>query len=973
VDVDEDVPDSPGEPADEVLVLSARSAASLVALKAKFRSWLADRPDGEWPSISFTAAVGRAHLPHRVAIAASSPGEAVTALDAGAGHSGLLESGSAPRLAMIFAGQGAFNSRDIRRLYDEREVFRRTIDACEPLAGAATPFSLRDTIFADATDTRTDLARDAALFAIEVALYRLWEDWGARPHAVIGHGLGEYAAAHVAGLLSLEDAFRLLRARATLLEPFASRTASTLVFASAIDVSRLLGTRPDVSIAAINGPAMVVVSGERLAIDRACATFAAAGIRVSPLTESTAAHTGLVDEGLDAFEAAIRGLASGEAQLRLVSGLTGTALSISQRCDTAYWRRQMREPVRFEAGVHALATDWKCDTFVEIGPSGAFVGLARQSLSTSREVAWIPSLTAQRTGARDLQEALGRLYVRGVPVDWQRVHAGPGRRRLRLPMYPFERRRYWLAEVSSSRDASIAATGVDAIASPLPAAPPARPKEDGVLMRVMSMTPADRRLDLLRQLLKSRVATLLGFESPAALDDRRPLNEIGLNSLMALELKSELDRELGTVIPVAALFEHVTVEALARFLGRTYFDAADAEDLDQPLRSLRDEVALPEDIRVEGPSASAADARSVLLTGATGYLGAYLLRSLLTHTTATVHCLVRGQSPAAARERLLARQREIAEWDDALSARITVVPGDLAEPRFGLDAAAYALMGDTIEVVYHTAATVNFILPYQALKRSIVGGTTEVLRFCAAGRPKPLHYVGTVAVLLSPGFQAADRLPEHEDLGDGSGLPMGYAQAKWVAEQLVLTARARGLSTTVYRPGFIGGHSRTGDCKLDDLIPRLAQGCVELGYAPDFGGNVMDFSPVDYVSDAVVRLSRRSGAAGGIFHLTHPSPTPWERFVEKMRERGYRLETLPYQDWLTRLQGLSEASALRGLVPFFEGVPTTLLRIPPAECARTRQALNGAAPSCPDQTELLDRYLEYFWRIGWIPLPAGRV
>ena len=158
--------------------------------------------------------------------------------------------------------------------------------------------------------------------------------------------------------------------------------------------------------------------------------------------------------------------------------------------------------------------------------------------------------------------------------------------------------------------------------------------------------------------------------------------------------------------------------------------------------------------------------------------------------------------------------------------------------------------------MYHNAAEVIFVLPYQALKPVIVGGTETILRLAAERRRKHVHFVGTMAALLSSAFLNADRLPEI-DAGDGDGLPMGYAQAKWVAEQLVVAARDRGLETTIYRPSLVSGHSETGDCKFDDLIPRLTQGCVELGCAPDFGAGMIDFSPVDFVSRAIVYLSRQ--------------------------------------------------------------------------------------------------------------------
>ena len=201
---------------------------------------------------------------------------------------------------------------------------------------------------------------------------------------------------------------------------------------------------------------------------------------------------------------------------------------------------------------------------------------------------------------------------------------------------------------------------------------------------------------------------------------------------------------------------------------------------------------------------------------------------------------------------------------------------------------------------------------------------------------------------------------------------MGYAQAKWVAEQLVVAARDRGLETTIYRPSLVSGHSETGDCKLGDLIPRLAQGCVELGCAPDFGTGMIDFSPVDFVSRAIVHLSRQADNADRAFNLSHPRPIPWTRLVHRFENQGRPLELVPYAEWLERLERLSQGSALRALVPFFNRAPESLFKLPPSDCRLAQEALRGSSIECLDQEILMDRYLEYFRRTKWIPGPPRK-
>ena len=276
-------------------------------------------------------------------------------------------------------------------------------------------------------------------------------------------------------------------------------------------------------------------------------------------------------------------------------------------------------------------------------------------------------------------------------------------------------------------------------------------------------------------------------------------------------------------------------------------------------------------IRFDAPFASSfAQPRSVFLTGATGFLGAYLLAELLQQTGATIYCLVRAADEKTAQERLSSHLSSYGLWQDAWRARIVIVVGDLSKPNLGLTDAQFADLANQIDGVYHNAAWVNVIYPYERLCATNVLGTQEMIRLAAMGKTKPLHYVSSMAIFLSDRyanqFVTEELVPSFDPTLRG-----GYRQSKWVAEALVRDAQARGLPAVIYRTGRITGHSQTGVTgNLNDLLCMTLKACVELGCFPNVATQV-ELTPVDYVSRGIVQLSRRANVPGRTFHLCHPS------------------------------------------------------------------------------------------------------
>jgi thioester reductase-like protein len=246
--------------------------------------------------------------------------------------------------------------------------------------------------------------------------------------------------------------------------------------------------------------------------------------------------------------------------------------------------------------------------------------------------------------------------------------------------------------------------------------------------------------------------------------------------------------------------------------------------------------------------------------------------------------------------------------------RVQAVAGDLAKPLLGLAPERFNRLANEVDAIVHNGAQVSLVLPYPVLKPTNVLGTREVLRLACQGSPKPLHYISSLAVCSLKG--RADRVVrEDDDLGDADQVFGGYAQSKWVAERLVGVAQSRGLPVAIYRPGMITGHSRTGVSNPNDFMTAILRGCIQLRCVPVVKTSI-EMTPVDYVSGAVVQLSRDRHSVGKVFHLSNPSTVEWNELVRWVGRRGYPLQPVPFVEWLSRVYSLGEGIRSNALYPF---------------------------------------------------------
>ncbi|MBV9790601.1 MAG: thioester reductase domain-containing protein, partial [Chloroflexi bacterium] len=435
--------------------------------------------------------------------------------------------------------------------------------------------------------------------------------------------------------------------------------------------------------------------------------------------------------------------------------------------------------------------------------------------------------------------------------------------------------------------------------------------------------------------------------------------ELGGHSLLATRLLFRVNAEFGTDLRLKTLLLAPSIVQLAASI------ALDDQSATTPVATRIDvEREAHLDARIVPPPRQAAGGSlaAVFLTGATGYLGAYLLAELLQQTGAPVYCLVRAADEAEGLARIRQNLDRYGLWNEQHARRIVAIPGDLEQPLLGLTPDRFGWLSRQIGAIYHCGARVHFTLPYASLRASNVQGTHEVLRLAVSEQLKPVHFVSTTAVFPS---SAGGVVSEDAALSDVDALSTGYAQSKWIAEQLIMTARERGIPIAVYRPGAVTGDPRTGICRTDDAVWRLLKGCVQLGLAPITDERVSS-APVDYVSRALVAISLHSSALGKHFHLTAPESVSWAAIFAMTRRLGYVLRDVPYAEWRSALlSAMDQDNALFPLVHVLDpDAPTVEQHF---DCRNTRQALAHSDIACaPLDEALLRQYVAYFVAIGFL-------
>jgi malonyl CoA-acyl carrier protein transacylase len=438
-----------------LLSLSAKSEKGLLELAQRYEDFFATHPESSLADVCFTANVGRSHFEHRLVLAAESIlelREHLRAFASGEETIGLVSglSSSHPTIAFLFTGQGSQYAGMGCLLYETQPTFRAALDRCDEILRPYLDLPLLSVLYPQAGET-SPLDETAytqpALFALEYALFQLWKSWGIQPSAVMGHSVGEYVAACVAGVFSLEDGLKLIASRGRLMQALPQDGEMVAVLASQSQVQAAIQPYDQlVSIAAHNGSRSFVISGQRSAIQAVCATLEMSGVKTKPLQVSHAFHSPLMEPMLSEFEQLAQEITYSLPKISIISNVTGQPIT-SQITTPQYWVNHVRQQVRFTTSMETLHQQGY-EVFIEIGAQATLLGMGRQCLPEGVGV-WLPSLRQGQSDWQPILQSLSELYVRGVQVDWSGFDKDYPRRRVILPTYPFQRQRYWIQTPNS--------------------------------------------------------------------------------------------------------------------------------------------------------------------------------------------------------------------------------------------------------------------------------------------------------------------------------------------------------------------------------------------------------------------------------------------------------------------------------------------------------------------------------------------
>ncbi|KAJ1895207.1 large subunit of alpha-aminoadipate reductase [Kickxella alabastrina] len=501
------------------------------------------------------------------------------------------------------------------------------------------------------------------------------------------------------------------------------------------------------------------------------------------------------------------------------------------------------------------------------------------------------------------------------------------------------------------------------------------------------MSPTERALALIWIDLLELPAT-----TPVDLDAN--FFDIGGHSILATRMVFRVRNDFAIDAPLGLVFKAPVLRAMAAAIDSLQGDLQldDSQPQAEEVAATTDYAADLDMLLPQMPRIGAAyvayppvlveqdGAPTFFLTGATGFLGAFVLAELLSrHPRSTVLCLTRAATEEAAMQRVRAAAEANLVWQDSWATRVRAIVGDLAKPHLGLSDSDWAECIESIDAIVHNGALVHWVYPYEKLRAPNVLSTLEVLRMASEHHVKPLTFVSSTSALDTDHYvEVGEALPlgvrESDDLeGSRTGLGSGYGQSKWVSEKLLMHARKDGFPVTIVRPGYVLGHSQTGATNTDDFIWRLAKGCLELGQSPVMH-NAVNLCPVDYVASVIVEaISQPRALDHVVYHVFNREHFRFQNLFDLMRAYGYRVEDIAYMQWRSHLMEYTLANNDSALYPLLhyvlDDLPTST-KSPDLDDTHTQGLLEGTGVACPKMQSLIGLYLAYLVKAGFLEPPV---
>ncbi len=632
----EQAPPAAPPPVDErrpaaVLALSARTETALTALAGRYADRLADGDGASLADLCHAAATGRSHFRHRLAAVGTTRAEVAGRL------AGFVRGEPGPGLAFgeargtdvvfLFTGQGAQRPGMARGLYDTQPTFRGAVDECARILEPLLDRPLLSVLFPDDPEDRqineTAYAQPAT-FAVEYALAELWRSWGVTPAAVLGHSFGECVAACVAGVMSLADGLAFTVQRARIIQQYSLPGTMAAVFAPEEEVAAAISGHPDrLAVAAVNGPAGTSISGDLDLVEAVCADFAARGVKARPLHIASAGHSPLMEPAVAPLRRAAGKIAFSAPRIPLVSNVSGELWPWDQVPGADYWGRHVRGTVRFADGVQTLR-DLGHHTFVEVGPAPTLLGVISDALPPDHADLLLPSLRPRHDDWEVLLGTVAELYAAGADIDWAGFDRDYARAKVPLPTYPFEPTHCWEPPRPWHGDGPAASTagGPPGAGDDSRARPARSSRRSSRTRRRPSRIPTaaelgalaePERLDTLAARFVLSVGDVLGSASgDVGLDE--PLTGFGLDSLMAVELRNEIQSRLGLTLQITDFLGGATIRSVAERIVKELAATGGGSETD----TTHDRPGAPAAIRRVPRSADVAAALLAEVTGPTG-------------------------------------------------------------------------------------------------------------------------------------------------------------------------------------------------------------------------------------------------------------------------------------------------------------------------------------------------------------------